>query len=415
MNNVRKKFTLYAMLSVFALLTVLLSIINGINFTMASTDADMLTQTISERHGTFNEHKNKKKNDEPKETSDEPQFRPQPGDFGAMGPMGLSSPEMESSLRYITYAFNDKGEGKEITFKLSAVDEDTAYTWAESLLNEKPVGWTKWTYRYRVYTEGKKTYVTIIDQGRELLPCYRILMISVWGEIIGLVISYFVLRSVGKKLFAPLEEADAKQKRFISNIESEFKLPLTVINADTELIEREFGINDNTKSINRQVRKMTALVKDIGSLAIFEEEGLATTVNLSSTLGCIIDENKPKFIAKNISVKSSIEEDITVNCEDERIRVLFGELVKNALRYSLTNAEFTLKRHGDRITLTASNDTDLKNGTIEQVFDRFIVLENADDKSVGLGLSHVRDTVWKLNGRISAKVTDGRFVLTITL
>ena len=41
------------MLSIFTLITLMLTIINGVNFTMASSDADMLTQILSEKHGAF--------------------------------------------------------------------------------------------------------------------------------------------------------------------------------------------------------------------------------------------------------------------------------------------------------------------------------------------------------------------------
>ena len=123
MNKVRNKFVLYAMLSVFALLTVLLSIINGINFTMASNDADMITQMICDKHGVFPNHgyddKKKKNNDE---TADQPapNGNSQPSesnpDGRRMGPMGPSSPEMNSSLRYFTCAFNKKGESELVAF-----------------------------------------------------------------------------------------------------------------------------------------------------------------------------------------------------------------------------------------------------------------------------------------------------------
>lgn len=417
MNKVRKRFVWYAMLSLFALLTVLLAIINGINFTMAGNDADMLTQSICERHGAFAETADKKKKYDGRETGDVPQAQPQGGENRRMGPMGPSSPEMNSSLRYFTYAVNSKGEAEKISFKLSAVDEAEAKAWALSLYEEKSsTGWTRGTYRYRIYKEGKRTFITVIDQGRELLPSYRILNISICGELVVLAICFFVLMSVGKRLFKPLEEADRNQKRFIANIESEFKIPLTVINADTELLETELGTSEYTKSINRQVRKMTELVKEIGTLAIFEEEDASiTTVNLSSTLGYVIDANKPRFEKAGIKLETDIEDDITIGGEDEAIKRMFTELVKNSLRYAVKNASFTLSSEGERITLTQSNDCKLKNGSADQVFDRFTVLENAKEDAVGLGLSSVKDTVLRHNGRITARVTDGVFTLTITL
>ena len=62
------------------------------------------------------------------------------------------------------------------------------------------------------------------------------------------------------------------------------------------------------------------------------------------------------------------------------------------------------------------NDTQLSEGTVDQVFDRFITLENADKlDTAGLGLSFVKDTVKSMGGRVTAKVADGVFMLTIAL
>ena len=406
------------MLSVFALLTVLLTVINGINFTMASNDADNITQMISERNGTLSEQGvSKKKKPQNSATPDMPE-RDAPGNekYGSkrMGPMGPDAPDMNSSLRYFTVSFDVRNNTRILAFNMSAVDEDEAVEWARELRYENETGWTRGTYRYRIYKAGSRTNVVVVDQGRELLPSYRILIFSICGEIIGLVLSYIVLRIVGNRLFAPLEEADRKQKQFIANIESEFKVPLTVINADTELIEKENGSSECTKSINRQVKKMTALVKDIGSLAIFDESDMTITdVNLSSTLSRVLDSNKDKFKEKNINLEISIDDYVVMKGKDEALRRVCTELVENSLRYSKTKASFNLKREDERIFLTQTNDTSLPAGSIDQIFDRFTVLDNAADDAIGLGLSHVKDIVKQHNGRVSAKVSEGEFGLKI--
>ncbi len=416
MNKVRKKFLWYAMLAIFALLTVLLSIINGVNFTMASNDADMITQMLCEKHGYFPDNNNPNNigtNDVPENKS---KHTTQKNNKDIMGPMGPDSPEMNSSVRYFTFSFDENGNAKKVSFHISAVEESEAVEWARTLLKES-TGWTRGTYRYRVFTEGKRTYVTVIDQGRELLPSYRILLISVWGAVFGLVISFIVLRIVSKRLFKPLEEADRKQKKFISNIEKEFKIPLTIINANTEIIEKENGSSDCTKSINRQVKKMIALVKDIGSLAIFDGKDVTITkVNLSSTMSALLDFSKPKFSEKEINLKFDIDNDIIIDGEEESIKKVFSELIENSLKYSVSKAVFTLKKEKDRILITQMNDTSLPSGSIDQIFDRFTVLGNAENtEEIGLGLSYVKDIVKSHNGRVSAKVSDGMFILKIAL
>ena len=285
MNKVRKKFVLYAEIAVFILLTVLLSVINVINFTMVTEDADRVTNTISHNHVKFFK--------EPQEANTPPSSSSSQRPSKNAGVMGVNSPEMNASLRYFTYAFDKDGNAEKIEHRMTAVTEEEAVELARSLLNED-TGWTDTIYRYRVYErDDKRTYVTVIDQGRELLPSYRILIISAIGEVLVLLISYLVLVRVGKSLFKQFEEADRKQKLFIASVEQDFKMPLTVINANTEIIERQNGSNDQTQAINRQVRKMTELVKNLGALSIFEETNVSlSNTDLSNMFNIIIDIQK---------------------------------------------------------------------------------------------------------------------------
>ena len=216
---------------------------------------------------------------------------------------------------------------------------------------------------------------------------------------------------------AAYEEADRKQKAFIKNIEQDFKMPLTVISANTELIERKNGSDEQTKAIDRQIRKMTELVKHLGALAIFEEKDMAVSnINLSEVMQDFVESRKEKFDEKKIALDSNITPDINFEGDEQAIKKILSELAENALRYSLSKAEFTLKKKGDRIIIQQTNDTDLSNGSVDEIFDRFTTLGNAKDKNTtGLGLSYVKDIVKAHNGRVSAKVANGIFTLEIAL
>ncbi|MBR7032326.1 MAG: HAMP domain-containing histidine kinase [Clostridia bacterium] len=409
MNKAEKKFRIYAIVVVFVLLTVLLSVINGVNFTMAASDADELTQMIADKRGSFERKEN---------APDGEQIRsgqPGDGDF-RMGPMGPESPEMNASLRYFTFAFPEKGEKIEtVAFNVSAVTESEAQEWAAGLTNQK-TGWTRGTYRYRVYKDHGTTYVTVIDQGRELLPSFRILIISAVGEALALVIGWFVLLVIGRKIYAPLEEADRKQKNFIRNANKEFRLPLTVIDGNTELTERKYGPDDLTRSTHRQIARMNELVDKLGSVGIFDEEDMSRAkVPLSEYLSAALDREAENFSSRGIELTADIAPDVAVDADPEAMNKLIDELVGNALKYSLSKASFVLHDQKGVVLLQAENDTDLPDGPVNQVFDRFTVLENAKDDSAGLGLSYVKQTVKAHNGRASASVADGLFTLRITL
>lgn len=409
MNKAEKKFRLYAILVIFVLLTVLLSVINGMNFTMAASDADELTQMLADKRGSF-ERKDVAPDGMPfrQDQSNETGFR--------MGPMGPDSPEMNESLRYFTIAFSENGEKVEtVAFQISAVTESEAQEWAAELLKQK-TGWTRGTYRYRVFKDHGTTYVTVIDQGRELLPSFRILIISAVGEVLALVIGWFLLLVIGRKIYAPIEEADRKQKSFISNANKEFRLPLTIIDGNTELTERKYGPDDQTRSTHRQIAKMNELVDKLGTIGIFDDEKVSRSeVPVSEYLSAAIDRESENFTSRGVELTTDVAPNVTVSADPDDMSKLINELIGNALKYALSKASFKLKNENGYVLLEASNDTDLPDGPADQAFDRFTTLQNAKEGSAGLGLAYVKEIVKAHNGRASAYVSGGVFTLRVTL
>ena len=407
MNKARKKLIIYSELSIFILLTVLLSIINVISFTQVSDDADHLTAMIADANGKL------KSSDNPSGSFDKDGMH-----FGnrKMGPMGPDSPDMKSSLRYFTIAFDQDLNAEVIDFRMSAVSQEDAEQWARSLIHET-TGWSNTTYRFRVYGDKEKTYVTVIDQSRELLPCYRILSASAIGETVVLLISLLILILIGKRLLKPIEEADRKQKQFISKLEAEFKMPLTIINADTEVLEKENGQTDMTRSINKQVRKMTGLVKDLGALSVFEENDVSVSeTDLSNLMKSMLDSKRSAFAEKGLTLETDIDDGISFRGDEEAIKKCIRELLDNSLKFAESTVYYSLKKQNYRITLTQVNDTKLSTGSCDQVFDRFTRLENSASKDgAGLGLSYVKDIIRAHNGRVSARVNSGNFTLKIDL
>ena len=408
MIKARKRFVLYAMLCVFLLLFVLLGIINGVNFTMASEDADRVTEMLAQLHGAFGIQM-------PPDVDWRMNMRN--GRPERMGPLGPDSPEMAYSLRYFSFAFDEEGNAERVAWQITAVSEEDALAWAKSLVKEHETGWTGVTYRYRVYEANGKTYVTVIDQGRELLPSFRILLISGIGLAAGLAVSCFTLMYIGKRLFKPLEEADRKQKRFIADAEKEFKVPLTIINANTEIMERENGETDQTLSINRQVKKMIGLVKNLSNVGVFDEKELAMLpCDISALAQAAGDAMKNQFEEKGLTLKVLADQPVAITGDSEAMTQLITELLTNALKFASSWAELKVGTEDGHHVIVAANDTDLPAGSLDQVFDRFTRLENAKGiPGAGLGLSHVKEIVQAHNGRASAKAADGKFILRVRL
>ena len=461
MIKARKRFVLYAILCVFILLFVLLGIINGVNFAMAAEDADQVTEILSQEKGAFGGpmspimdgmdspmqdpqspmppapiiQENESPGNSALNTNIQNQitqgfvaqdvnpqgmnFPPNFGGFfpGLLGPLDQNFPEMENSLRYFTFSFDENKTAEQVAMQISAVTADEARDWAQSLLNGKTTGWTRTVYRYRVYESNGKTFVTVIDQSRELRPCYRILIISLIGLVVGVLVSYIALMFIGRMLFKPLEEADRKQKRFIANAEKEFKAPLTIINASTEIMERESGETEQTQTIDRQIKKMIGLVKNLSNISVFDDRNLTMLrCDIAELAQAMCDAMKSQFEEMGRDLRTAAEPPVTIIGDSESINDLFSELLDNALKFSCSWAELKVCQEEGHSVIIASNDTNLPDGTVDQVFDRFTRLDNAKDlPGAGLGLSHVKEIVQAHNGRASAKVEYGVFTLRINL
>ena len=109
MNKARKKFVLLALLAIFVLLSVLLGVISGVNYTMAGEDADAITQMLAEGKGDFPFPQMGENIPKPMDMRNGPPAQ--------IAPLGPQSPEMSFSLRYFTFAFDNEGNAQKIAFE----------------------------------------------------------------------------------------------------------------------------------------------------------------------------------------------------------------------------------------------------------------------------------------------------------
>ncbi|MBQ1503688.1 MAG: HAMP domain-containing histidine kinase [Clostridia bacterium] len=398
MNKVRRKLVVSAMAALLILLTALLAVINVINFALVAEDADRIKETIAEGGGEF---RDMMKNGE----------GPVPG--GRAGPMGPDSPETPFTARFFTVRFDKNGKAETVAHNISAFTEDEAKEIAGKLVGEKRTGWVMTTYRFRVYKKGGETYVTVIDQGRELTPSYRILVVSVVGEAVVLILALAFLSAFSRKLIRPLEEADRKQKKFIGEAEAAIKVPLTVIGADVEIIERTSGPTDRTASIRRQVGRMTEITKKLRTMSLIEGE--RELFDLSAAVKRAALSSADGFSVRGIALDLDVEEGVKIGADEGSLSKAVTELFENAAKFAKSRASATLKREGERVTFSVTNDADLPDGPVEQAFDRFVRLPNAGGvPGDGIGLCSVRDAIREAGGRVSAVCSNGEFTVRAT-
>ena len=399
-NKLRKKIVIFSISSIFIFLVLILLTINLVNVSLVSSNADKITEHIASRNGSF-------------------EMRGQPnkdGNFDNRPPMGPDSPEMADSLRYCTFSFDNDRNPTVVVYRLNALSQEEAQNLATSLLDKK-VGWVNLIYRYRVYEKGNLTYVTLIDQGRELQPTFNIMIASIVGSLSGLLIVAVIMILLSKKLVQPLVQSDEKQKRFIASAALTLKTPITILSLDNGSLVKKYGEQDENKSIRQQVRRITDLANDLNSLAILEEiKALKDNVNLTNVFNEVYSRYQ-SAIENNRNVNLNIEENVILLADKGMMEKMLSEVVENVMKYGEKNVSISLTKENERILLTFVNDaTGIPEGSLDTVFERFTRLDYKDHSQYdgnGVGLAIVKEIVTLHNGRVMALGKENQFILKI--
>ena len=382
------------MLTIAVALALLLGLINVSLKTSAADDADHLTRMIADHQGTVGRGR----------TADG--GRPRDG-----GPRG-DSPDLLASLRYFTAVVNTEGSADLIAYNIDSVSREDAIAWAARLTRERSTGWTARTYRYRTWTANELTFVTVIDQSRELVGYERVLRISLIGYGLTLAASFFVLLLVSGKLFRPLADADRERRRVMDAINQNYRVPLTVMGAGLDILETQHGSSEETQLMRRQLVRMMNEVRSIVPAA----DPAAGPVPVSEIAKAAADTQRPAFEARGVALTVTCEEGTDAPADPVTLGHILEELLRNARQYAVSDARLAVRRESGRVLIEMSNDTTLPEGPCDQVFDRGVRLSSAEGlPGAGLGLTRVRDQVRGCNGRAGAWVRDGRFTVRISL
>lgn len=91
----------------------------------------------------------------------------------------------------------------------------------------------------------------------------------------------------------PVAESYAKQKQFITDASHEIKTPLTIIEANTEVLEMEKGESEWIESIRNQIKRLCSLTDKLVLLSRMEEERVVLRMTDFSLSDAVYETAKP--------------------------------------------------------------------------------------------------------------------------
>lgn len=426
MRQLRINFILVAMCSMLVVLLFMIGGLNVLNYRQITKDGDRLTKMIMDNNGTFpdNQNNDKKPPDDGGKAPDD-----QPMDPGLDQP-GKNQPRKDQpgtrEEQYQTRYFIVEKNGDQTTVNvdhIAAVDESVAKQYAGRISGEDGATGYLDIYRYCVVVSGEKTTYVFVDCEKSLNTFWGTLRTSAGMSAIGYGIVLLLVCVLSRVVFKPVKESYDKQKQFITDASHELKTPLTIIEANTEVMEMDVGENEWSISTHRQIDRMSHLVQQMVSLTRMDEGKKRLEkkkFSLSEALYDQLELYASQAIHAGIMIKAEVDPDVEYVGNEEELRKLFGILFDNAMKYATPSTEFevSLHRKKHRIEMVFTNQTnEVEKGDQNILFERFYrsdASRNSQTGGSGIGLSIAKVICENHGGRIYAESLDGKS-LTITL
>ena len=395
-KRLKIKFVALAMSSLFVLLLFIITGINVINYSSVVRQADTVLSVLSQNKGAF------------------------PEAFGDKG--GRISPhitqETPHESRYFSVVLDQSSNAIQTeTGKIASVDKETAVQYALAAANRgKKKGFIK-TYRFNSNAEGNTVRIIFLECGRQLNDFFGFLYTSIIMALAGLIVVFFVISFFADRIIKPIAESYEKQKRFITDAGHEIKTPLTIINANADVLEMDIGENEYPGEIKQQAKRLTGLTNDLVYLARMEE-AQNTVKKIDFPLSDIVAETVQSFktlaLTQQKKIVCNIQPMLSLRGDNKAIEQLVSVLMDNAVKYSPKGETISvsLAKLSRNIQLCVQNVicNPVTNEQLSQVFNRFYRTDPSRNSATGghgIGLSVAKAITSAHGGKIFARTDNG--------
>ncbi len=403
-KRLRIKFVVAAMLSLLLVLMIIVGTASVFSYRQILSEADSTLSLLAENNGMF------------------PNRDLTPEDMKRGG--RRLSPELPYESRYFSVYMNSAGNvSSGNTGKIAAIDTSTAIEYAQTVYASGKTKGFIGDYRYLSTSNGDTHLIIFLDQGRNMTNFRTFIFTSTGVSLGGLVAVLCLLIFFSGRIVKPFSENYEKQKRFITDAGHELKTPLTIINADAEVLEMDLGENEWLQDIREQTKRLSDLTNNLIFLARMEEAQPQMTM-IDFSLSDMVTETAETFQALAKTSQRTLTTDIqpmlTLQGDEKSLQRLVTILLDNAMKYTDENGTISvsLKQQKNMLKLSVYNTTEhISKENLKHLFDRFYRIDksrNSKSGGYGLGLSIAAAIANTHKGKISAD-TDDEKSLTITV
>lgn len=396
-RKIKIKFIILSMTALFVLLSLIVTGMNVVNYNAVVKESDDILAVLSKNRGAFPDLDDGKKEIVPPNMS----------------------PETPYESRFFSVLMNGDGDVIQAnTSRIKVVDTQMAIEYANQAFQEKKSRGFIDSYRFVRNSEENTIRITFLDCGRKINAFHTFLFASIAMASAGYAAFFVVILYFSGRIIRPIVESYEKQKRFITDAGHEIKTPLTIIHADVDVLEMEFGENEWLDDIQKQTKRLSALTNDLVYLSRIEESDDAMQM-IEFPFSDVVSEAAASFQAlaqtQEKSFRCDIQPMLSYVGNEKAIRQLVNILMDNALKYSPSRgtASIQAEKQGRQIQLTVFNTTltPVPKDQLNLIFERFYRIDSSRSTQTGgygIGLSVARAIVSAHKGKIRAATQDGQ-------
>ena len=352
----------------------------------------------------------------PDEEADMPPERPEPGDSApGDGEPGFTDSPRFMMANFYTVALSDGGEVLAISNESPTVySDDELEALAKSIADSGTQKGSEGNLAFYAADKGRYTLVTFMDNTVINESAATLLRYTFIFGGAALIVFFFISLFLAKNIVRPLEESYRKQKQFISDAGHELKTPVSVVNANAELLARELGENQWLSNIQHENERMGVLVTQLLELARAENvQPQMERLDLSHLVcGEVLPFESVAFEA-GLLIESRIQEGILTEGSSAELKQLVSILVDNAIRHGSAGGNVSVslsKEHGDAVLSVTNAGDEIPEEQREQIFERFYRADesrNSGSGHYGLGLAIAKAIADSHRGSIKVLCHDG--------
>lgn len=284
---------------------------------------------------------------------------------------------------------------------------------AEKILSTKKMSGGYENYQFEISVHEGELLIAFADITSLKMEEQKYIIFSLLAAfVLGIVWIYPAWKITGK-MIAPLEEANRLQKEFVLFAGHELKIPVTVMKASLDMLEREGVYSkylDYVAEENEKMRKLVIELLDYSKMEYQAEKSFRESVNISQCIEGISLEFEAIAFEKEVILTTDIQQNLVIAGNKEMLERMAETLLENAIRHTEAGKEvkIVLKKDEKKVRLSMENQGKaIPEEERRRLFEKFYHVSSLEEGHYGLGLAIAQSIAAKHHTEITVISENG--------